>query len=322
MSSKTWMQSLMWTSIAAVAVAGRAHADAESDHRQLMWTAANGLANFVRGIDEVAEYGTNAGSGYLARDPKVCRDHLTKMKAEGVKGSDRVQDPLFGHFPGVAGGAVLEADDYNYSMAFSDGAKICERFAQLRAIVPAVAPLVEFTTPLHRRETTTMDDVGAEFAADLLLDGAKCEQAVDQAQATGVDRTVAINTPGGAAVRLDTFAATYCQPMLDWGNEWKDSLPAYKQAQYEALIAPYVKVGIKGDRLELFLEKVGSFLLPGCTEFADESPKKLAKAKALFFWLTDDWGYITVRKYKFKGNTYKITEQVFDRAADAYKACK
>lgn len=84
---------------------------------------------------------------------------------------------------------------------------------------------------------------------------------------------------------------------------------------------PFLKVGIKGDKLDLMLEYDGKLFLTGGK--APDDLKKYAAASALFLWLTgdpdaSDYVVHTVRKYQFKGNKLvKTTEKTYRKQRGA-----
>lgn len=126
----------------------------------------------------------------------------------------------------------------------------------------------------------------------------------------------AAKVPASARFHLDhvgietvgDLQAKLCDRAKDLGlNYWKHREEAEKKA-----LEPYLKAGIKGDRLDLMLEYGGSLFLPG--KRAPNGLKPYATAPVMFTWSTsdpDDAGYVvhTVRKYVFKGNTLVRTSE-------------
>ncbi len=105
-------------------------------------------------------------------------------------------------------------------------------------------------------------------------------------------------------------------------SKYNDAYQVEWKAQFAVLSKPYAAVGIKGDRLDLLVYYHGmEFYFPGCKTSSAE-PKKLKSAKALFQWLTDSNDVITIRKFAFKGDSYKIIEKQFYTEEKAYKGCK
>jgi len=154
--------------------------------------------------------------------------------------------------------------------------------------------------------------------------GDECTKRVDAALAAGIDagETIESERYGMPALKLGDGKATYCQPAADFAVKIAADKKAAEKAKYDQTVALYKKAGIKGKRLELFVEyHPMEWWLPGCSSSTTD-PKKMKKAKKLFHWLTDSSGYITVRTYAFKGDKYKVTEKTYDTEAKAYRGCR
>ena len=61
--------------------------------------------------------------------------------------------------------------------------------------------------------------------------------------------------------------------------------------------------------------------LPGCRQSTGD-PRKLKTAKVLFQWLTAGDGTITIRKFVFKGDRYRIIDSSYHTEGRAYAGCR
>jgi hypothetical protein len=120
----------------------------------------------------------------------------------------------------------------------------------------------------------------------------------------------------GQSMSLDD-AAPLCDVLAKYG----DYVNRSGQQNFDKLAEKYRALGVAGDRLELFVEYDDvSFLGKKCVGIDDI--KKLVKAKAVYQWLDNSDGTITIRKYTFKKNKYKVSEKTYLTEAKAYKGCK
>jgi hypothetical protein len=168
----------------------------------------------------------------------------------------------------------------------------------------------------------------AETLAEGDIDG-DGERFVERGKAclTTVDAAIAAH---GADAKVDIRGEkwtlgdgrTHCQALIDYGTALEPLIDGREEAARKALYGKYEALGVKGDRLELFAYYDGtSWYMKGCQYTVDEI-EDIVKAKVLFHWLDNSDGTITIRKYTFKKNTYKVKEKTVAKLAQAYKACR
>lgn len=146
--------------------------------------------------------------------------------------------------------------------------------------------------------------------------GEACAKAV-----AAVDGSASV-TIAGVETTFAEAGATYCQTQIDWGkaadalvDEWERELRLEKGQKY-------IDAGIKGERLELFIEYDSVYWMgKNCETIYDVAVLK--KAKKLFQWLVNSDGTHTIRTYTFKGNKVKsVKDRTYPTEAKAYKGCK
>lgn len=151
-------------------------------------------------------------------------------------------------------------------------------------------------------------DFGVEGVQQLIDVAKKCPAAVDAILAAKLDPATPFHV--GSAKTVGELKA-----MCEAGRKAGEKYLAYVDQQGKKAAEPYIKAGIKDDKLDLMLKYDGSVFLTGGA--APDNLKKYAAASALFVWMTsdpDDAGYVvhTVDKYVFKGNRLvRSTEKTF-----------
>lgn len=223
-----------------------------------------------------------------------------------VKALARARRPADAVFYGdtKVGGVAAVCDEFERKLAWFRLATILQRGEQAQRIV-ASGP-----------SDNDRSSLNAETAQAFRDDGAACLKALAEVQAQPGPVT-------SVAYASTTYPLADAPAMCAALPAAADVLAALYQQKHDEIAAKYKAVGIKGDRLELFIYyDYIEWYLPGCQDSTDE-PARLKKAKALFQWLTDGDGNITVRKFTFSGDKYKRSEKRFAsyQEAAAYRAC-
>ena len=165
--------------------------------------------------------------------------------------------------------------------------------------------------------------MGDDFGKGLVTRGEACRAMVDQAIKGGADGDLALklNVMDEPVVSLNAGRKAYCDGLIDYGKNLKAKIAEAKAARRAAIAKKYEAAGIKGDRLELFIEYDDvSWRGKGC-EIVDDLAV-LAKAKKLYQWLENADGTDTIRTYTFSGDKYKVSDKRYKKEKDAYKGCK
>jgi hypothetical protein len=156
--------------------------------------------------------------------------------------------------------------------------------------------------------------------------GRLCAEWVDKALANGMKPTDKIESSRYSmpTVELGKAKELYCQPAIDFEGKMVDAVKKLAADKHQAIVDVYKKAGIKGKRLELYVEygmpENTGFYAAGC-ESTVESLGALKKAKKLFVWLEGAQGY-TIRKFTFKGDNYTVSEHTYSTQEGAYRGCR
>jgi hypothetical protein len=156
--------------------------------------------------------------------------------------------------------------------------------------------------------------------------GRLCAEWVDKALAYGFKPTDTVESSRYSmpTIELGKAKETYCQPAIDFEGKMVAAVKQLAADKHQAIVDVYKKAGIKGKRLELYVEygmpENTGFYAAGC-ESTVESLGALKKAKKLFVWLEGPQGY-TIRKFTFKGDNYTVTEHSYSTQEGAYRGCR
>jgi len=280
---------------------------------------ADARSDLAADMDYFLSYATNQ---YLtesnvkdAKPASACTAAIAAAQQAGVKPDATLElsyraKELFPDAPSgkLSGSAVIRV---------SDAPKLCEAFARnleaaaLKTKVQAGYDMGQWLRLVKPEEVPT--------STNTVDKPQRCLDAIDAAKAAGAprDRKLQLN---GEQPTLDD-ARAYCATVLARAKEFQEAVNTRVAAEAAARRAKYAKHGIKGDRLELFAHYDMEWYLPGCRQSTGD-PKKLKTAKVLFQWLTAGDGTITIRKFVFKGDKYRIIDSSYDREGRAYAGCK
>jgi hypothetical protein len=136
----------------------------------------------------------------------------------------------------------------------------------------------------------------------------KCNQVVDEVLAGGTPPDTVIEVHGGSEV----------YPWKGPLSKVKDEVCARAEStlkkKYDERIGPYVKAGLKGDKLRYIEQNFpGGYWLPGgaYSDYGETDPKKLAKANV---WISISYGEDCAR-----GKTYIFHRYTFDKNQNVAK---
>lgn len=309
------MKTRVSIALAAAALAAAATAAHADDRKRELTYVGNAIGQFAGWIDDLQH-----GKRGTMSDPKECYDYVATYTSEGVKGNEQMRASEFGRFPGKAGGAVKDPDSTYWLLPFSRANQICETYAKMREAQKIVAGLDQYGAERLGMKPEEFVDLGGngDFTAHV-EHGRQCLRDVDAALAAGVPPEFPVHE-----TTLAEFRVKRCQRIIDHAEELNREVPKLKKAERDGLIAIYKKAGMKGARLELFVESGhpdnSGWLGSGCDKFITD-PKKMAKAKKLFTWSEGSDGY-TVTKYTFKKDKYTLATRSFSTQEAAYRWCR
>jgi len=203
----------------------------------------------------------------------------------------------------------------------------CEEFAQWKQLVAGAVVMATAQQRLVTLAGMEPGSVGSKFIEHALADGKECTAGVDRALKAGAPADVAVKAGWLASgERLELTLADgktrLCEAFAAWTKGFKVKNDQAKADAAKAVRDKYVKAGIGGDRLELFIEYDDvRWRGKGC-EIVDDLGA-LKQAAVLFHWLENADGTHTIRRYAFKGDKLlKTTNRTFKTEAAAYRGCK
>ncbi len=290
-----------------ISAPGPAEADAED--REIA------MANLLGRMGEVIRWNRPTGIDDIETRRTSCRDGIKEAKAEGVRSSDVITSNEFGGHP------KAKKVGKEWAVKVSDLGWFCDDL-DLRLDYWDLITQLEYGFYVRGRIDKGLDaeeqrTVTGDQVKTIYDKGKRCSAALATQLERGLDPTSELDIFGKKLPVSE--AAAMCLSYKTYG----DQLDAAWQVRFVELAKKYQDVGIKGDRLDLFVFYDGvEFYLKGCKSSTSD-PKKLKKAKVLFQWLTDSASdQITIRKYTFKGDKYKVSEKQYWLEAKAYRGCK
>ncbi|HTM19927.1 MAG TPA: hypothetical protein VL172_05455 [Kofleriaceae bacterium] len=269
------------------------------------------LGNAVRWTRPTPGY--NGGGDEIKQVRERCREAIAEARKAGVRPRDEVRA-----WDAFAGNPKARVQGKEVIFKFEDAGWYCDDLDKRTAHWDLVLRMDDGKKLAERIPAGLTDtekkDIAPELVADTYDLARRCKSGLEAERAAGA---ASIDADGTAVTLADAGAA--CDAIQAWGDLQK---AAYAQ-KLATLGAKYAAVGIKGDRLDLFVyyDDLEGWYLPGCKS-STMQPKKLKAARALFQWLTDGEGTITIRKFSFKGDKYTITERQFYTEAAAYRGCR
>lgn len=306
-------------------VAGAAGAQSDEDYK-IREKAGSELGQFANAIADVDHGGGHAGGRWpLTEDPGACRAALAKVKAAGMKADAWMLSSAFKRYPGTEGGARQWKQTDNYEYPFAKASELCAAYEARRMLAvtlyPEMSNLDGFISTLDLKAHMKPGELGDDWWKGPVDKGTQCGALVDKLVAAGAPTDLAVGWRQTHKWTLAEYKQNVCQALLDWGNELKTGIGAAKQADRDKIAAKYKAHGIKGKRLELFVEYDSVYWRGKGCEIIDDV-KVLAKAKKLHHWLENDDGTHTIRTYTFKGDNYTSKDKRYKKEKDAYKGCK
>ncbi len=296
----------------ATSIAATAHAD--STPVELLQGKLNAYAKeSVDLFDSSYEnaYRLDSDGKVNGLDPAQCTAAIAAAKKAGVTANDQLADYWILQIH-----PKKQERDGNKFIVFSDAPWICENHAaalQLkRAAIAAKEAAASVSQPRQKPE-----DVSGNL--DIITNHAKrCQKIVDEVAAVVGDKDVTVQ---GKKYKLSGLGDAFCAPAVAAAEAYVAKVKEVRAAKAAEISAKYEKLGVKGDRLALFIEYDNVYFRGKKCEIIDDI-KKLVKAKYVYQWLENSDYTHTIRKYTFKGDKYKVSEKTYNTEAKAYKGCK
>jgi hypothetical protein len=208
-------------------------------------------------------------------------------------------------------------------LTLAEAAALCDDYASWLPFVPVAAAFEEAKQDVHTFSTMVeAGELGTGVGENLGKRGQACAAEVDAAISAGADPSRSFAITDGETTTLSAGREDYCEALIGFARKLGVEVKAAHDARAEEIAAKYTKHGVKGAKLELFVEYDGTYWRGKGCEIVDDV-KKLARAKKLYQWLEHSDGSITIRRYDFKGNRIKkVTDRAFWSQAKAAAYCK
>lgn len=133
-----------------------------------------------------------------------------------------------------------------------------------------------------------------------------CSQRVENLASRNVPASGKLPLQSGE-VTLGEADAKICQALAKQADGWTARADTAHAAEHDAVLEPYRKAGVAGDKLKL-VDDLGKQLIG--PHQADPTPAVVAKASVLFSLRHDGFRQWTIVRYAFKGNTQiAVTEK-------------
>jgi hypothetical protein len=234
---------------------------------------------------------------------------------------------------GLAGDAKLYANgiyalgDEHYDdkhepyITLDEADALCTEYGKWLLIGPAAAAQAYALQVLKQYTSMTAENEMKGTDQTLIETGTACLTKTDAAIKAGApgDWTTTIY---GEQLTLAQGRAKACEGLVALGKSWTGKAGKADAEKLAKIRDKYAALGIKGARLDLYVETDNTYWLgKGCEKITDN--KKLKNAKVLFQWWDNSDGTITIRKYTFAGDKVKsIKNNVFQTQERASRGCK
>jgi hypothetical protein len=281
-------------------------------------TAADGLGNFASEVRLLRE--RPAQRHHASLEPgSACTKIIAAARKAGLGDDAR----LFSSYFYGLDETHFDENQQAY-LTLAEGAALCDEYASWLPFVPVAAAFEDAKQKVDIYSTMVeAGELGKDVGASLAKSGQECAAQVDAAIAAGADesRSFAV-TDATTITTLSAGRKEYCETLIAFGKKLGVEVKQAHDARAKEIAAKYTKHGVKGAKLELFVEYDGTYWRGKRCEIVDDV-KKLAKAKKLYQWLEHSDGSITIRRYDFKGNKIKkVTDKAFWSQAKAAAYCK
>jgi hypothetical protein len=264
---------------------------------------ASTSAAFAMGeeVGATAEWLLKVRKGEAGRYPYTdvarCQASIDEARARNAEIASR---PVYKEFGGVHERAVY------YTITYEQGEAICREASYYQDVVLKDGTFFsQLYGHIHAFEARGTDvAVDSDDPKRLAAKAEPCNKAVAALVAANVPASTRMWLSIGPedVLTVGELKTKLCDVAKDLGENY-----AKRKLEDDAKTrAPYLKVGIKGDKLELLLEYGDGVYLAG--QNAPDDLRKYAKASTMFTWTTSDpdaadFVVHTIRKYVFKGNT-------------------
>jgi hypothetical protein len=306
MSTKTFV-------LACLAMAVPAAAHANEDAARKAGSDLDVYFSYLSALrDDASRY-----HGTPLKPAKDCHAVIATARKAGVGNADKIYNSSLRSLDEVS----YDKDKNGY-VTLAEAEELCTSYGKWLLIIPGAGAQKEAWEQWSAFRDQDPATIGAGTEKKLADQGKACVKATDAAIAAGAPSDWK-TTIGDRRVSLAEGKTEICQAVIDLGASFAGKTGAQDRAKEDEIRQRYVKAGIKGARLELFVKYDNTrWMAKGCKIIYDDL-KVLKKATALFQWWENADGSHTIRKYTFKGDKVtSVKDKTFATSAKASKGCK
>ena len=187
--------------------------------------------------------------------------------------------------------------------------KTCDEFRTYHLLAQAEAAVSDAATWNYFLTQINMATNHEKNGAKMIESAQKCSAEVERLVAAGMPTNIKVRIGKIQPVELTMgeAKAKVCEPLAKAAASFAKDVADARTAAYEKAAAPYKKVGVTGDRLNLLVDHVNyAMYAVGGAEL--RTPMQLKNAKVIFELLgpgTD--GLYILRRYQFSGDSLVST---------------
>lgn len=276
-------------------------------------TAAAALEPFFNQLPPLRESPAERAYATLP-DARACKAAVAAARSAKLADSARIYSSE------LSGWRDAHHDDDQHYLTLAEASAVCAEYAALVLMIPAAAAQAEAATKLALYSSTEPGSLGKDLGEQMIAEGRRCLAATDAAIAAGApaDRPTLI---GERELTLAAGRAATCQALVDFGAKLGGAIAGAHAAERERIAAKYRAAGIKGQRLEAFIDNDSThWRVKGCA--IESEVARLKKAAKLYQLLEHADGTYAIRTYTFKGDKLVgVRDRAFATLAKAQRGC-
>ncbi len=272
--------------VALLALTAVAHADpaAELDLRMDLGAHAAKIAELKAGLSRRLDKHT----------AETCVAAIRHARDAGVPGSFEIESSSFANLP------TAKPTGTTWVLTLDHARVVCDTLRTWRSLALAQKTLIDAQKLI---DWLGMIDKASNdpHNAETLAAGAKaCSDGIAQLVADGAPTDIPVEVDGAGAVTLRDARHAICEPLAAAAKTFAGDVTSAHVAKRNTVAAPYLKVGITGDRLELLIAHDGDakYAIGG----AELTVPKALKAARVLFEESHDGDVWTVTRYEFRGD--------------------
>ena len=186
---------------------------------------------------------------------------------------------------------------------------MCKEFVAWHQLAEAEAALTDAAQWNYFLEQIDIASNHEENGATMVASAARCNSELDRLLAAGMPTDIAIRIGNSKPITIPMrdAKAKVCAPLAKRSKSFATDVSTARTERYAETAAPYKKIGITGDRLDLLVDHASyAMYAVGGAELT--TPKQLKSAAIIFELLGPGTaGTYTLRRYQFRGDKLVAT---------------